>query len=110
MDSMLRTFLPNDQYFRFNPSIEPFDIDEIRSVRDATNGRFSILRWAGWLVDGISAEERWKSLHRGCCWKKTIFFKGVSDRVILGVSNVSFASLVFATCVLVFWWSLSQRK
>lgn len=30
VDSMLRTLLPNDQYFRFNPSIEPFDIDEIR--------------------------------------------------------------------------------
>ena len=30
VDSMLRTFLPKDQYFRFNPSIEPFDIDEIR--------------------------------------------------------------------------------
>lgn len=29
---MLKTFLPRDQYFRFNPSIQRFDIDEIRSV------------------------------------------------------------------------------
>lgn len=27
---MLKTFLPRDQYFRFNAPIQPFDIDETR--------------------------------------------------------------------------------
>ncbi|CAN0132860.1 unnamed protein product [Ectocarpus sp. 4 AP-2014] len=30
VDSMLKTFLPRDQYFRFNAPIQPFDIDETR--------------------------------------------------------------------------------
>lgn len=30
IDSMMKTFLPSNQYFRFNPSIQTFDIDEIR--------------------------------------------------------------------------------
>ncbi|CAN0096386.1 unnamed protein product, partial [Laminaria digitata] len=30
IDSMMKTFLPRNQYFRFNPSIPLFDIDEIR--------------------------------------------------------------------------------
>lgn len=30
IDSILKNFLPSNQYFRFNPSIEPFAIDEIR--------------------------------------------------------------------------------